>query len=1165
MSAIAIVATVQACQCDEGIIFDPLKPEPYFPAQGKECLAPDSGCVLDFGGVQLNTSSQKSLTIENHGKADLYFKSVEITTRSGRDGVFLEVSSPEVIKYGETDNSGDFVISYSPTALGEDTAVLKIVAYMNKSTDETKEYEVILKGEGVESSIDVCLLNEDGTDMMMCPPSSPECSDADKVAACQSKCGFENGKARQCLVLDFGEFDWKNPDAAPISKKAVVKNLGTLGLKISQAVAMQCPDKNPDGCGLTDMEAGREFLVTDPKGGLINTGLEGGQQNVLTLTYKPYEPGRDKGAFRVLSDDKLVPELNVILKGLSKGAKLCADPATLDFGLVDVGKSKVMPVKLRSCGTEPLDINSATVWNKDSAQVWFDFGSTPPFPKTGMAVGEEISVDLKCQPPKLGIGEGKLNMAVNDPSVKDSIAFVNLVCQSQERACKLKANKSVLDFGKIAGGLSATDVVSLVNLGDDACDVSELKAPTDTAFVITDVKDDKGNPIAWTSAFQVASGSSANVTVRFTAPFKGDPKCRRTDKIQVASNSILAPTITVNLIGEGCVEPFCKFTVGAPYNSQKTINFGDVSPTGLGKTLFLDFKNDGTSDCIIKSARAGNAFVGSAYSYPTQSKTPVTVAPRSTYRIEVKCKPTVAGPQGFMLGWPPVEMPDAQGAVNSLWVDTSDLNQPAKPLPNVYGFSKCDGAGWCYGLTCNGAPSKLDVIPSPLDFGKVTIGCCSQDTIVKLYNNGKQSLKVTNLIAEPSPMFTVVSVKSSSGSSLTVPFDIAGYTSVDVKMKYRPSSKQVNTGKLRIATDAPNASVCEGNPQVCYVEVPLTGEGWDTPHQKDTFDLGAKPKVDVLWCVDNSGSMGDDQNAMVANFPKFISYAIAADIDYHISVVTSEINEAGTSDNGGDPIAPGVFFAKKGYPRIIANVPPSPLTPPFTPAVTGTKVNDAFQANATPGTCCSDEQESCFEAVKMSLTDPLINDPSANQGFLRKYASLAVIMMSDEDEQSDSPVDFYVDFLKSIKGPRNYQLLQVSVIAGLDSNFDPANPTVFPSAQDCDPTSGYPGGERYIDLWKKIYATHKSGLALSICDSNWGNHMSKLGIGVWKAPTEYFLTRPADPSTIRVYLNGSELPNDPLGGYTFDPNNNSIVLGKNVNPPKGSVIVVEYDAQCPAC
>ena len=50
------------------------------------------------------------------------------------------------------------------------------------------------------------------------------------------------------------------------------------------------------------------------------------------------------------------------------------------------------------------------------------------------------------------------------------------------------------------------------------------------------------------------------------------------------------------------------------------------------------------------------------------------------------------------------------------------------------------------------------------------------------------------------------------------------------------------------------------------------------------------PLVDVLWVIDNSGSMGDDQAALTANFPLFMEYFLNSGLDYHIGVVTTDID-----------------------------------------------------------------------------------------------------------------------------------------------------------------------------------------------------------------------------------------------------------------------------------
>ena len=197
-----------------------------------------------------------------------------------------------------------------------------------------------------------------------------------------------------------------------------------------------------------------------------------------------------------------------------------------------------------------------------------------------------------------------------------------------------------------------------------------------------------------------------------------------------------------------------------------------------------------------------------------------------------------------------------------------------------------------------------------------------------------------------------------------------------------------------------------------------------------------------------------------------------------------------------------------------------------------------------------------MEAVRLALTDPLINDDKANKGMLRKYAKLVVIMMSDEDDQSPGTVDYYVDFLKQLKGPRNTSLLSASVIAGYDRDGDTQNP---PTPAICPgSTSSESGGVRYLDLFKKV----GNGLALTICNGTWGTTMQKLGLDAFVAIIEYYLSRQADPSTIVVKVNGTAVPNDPVNGYTYDPNTNSIVFGSKAVPPKGATIEVTYKAQC---
>lgn len=60
----------------------------------------------------------------------------------------------------------------------------------------------------------------------------------------------------------------------------------------------------------------------------------------------------------------------------------------------------------------------------------------------------------------------------------------------------------------------------------------------------------------------------------------------------------------------------------------------------------------------------------------------------------------------------------------------------------------------------------------------------------------------------------------------------------------------------------------------------------------------------------------------------------------------------------------------------------------------------------------------------------------------------------------------------------------------------------------------------------------------------------------------YHLSRQADPGTIVVTVNGVQVPDDPMNGYSYDPGTNSIVFGSAAVPPAGATIDVTYDAEC---
>jgi hypothetical protein len=172
--------------------------------------------------------------------------------------------------------------------------------------------------------------------------------------------------------------------------------------------------------------------------------------------------------------------------------------------------------------------------------------------------------------------------------------------------------------------------------------------------------------------------------------------------------------------------------------------------------------------------------------------------------------------------------------------------------------------------------------------------------------------------------------------------------------------------------------------------------------------------TDILFVIDDSGSMNDNQTNLADNLGAFIDRLTSLPIedDYRIGVTTTDVQafsgattfsagyETGNpypqgaliavaKDNAGNGI-PGdlVYGAGTGWggSRILQKG-------------SSTLIED-FKANVRVGTNGSNKEQP-FRAIQMALTDRIAD--GTNAGFLRPGAKLAIVVVSDEDDCSDTP------------------------------------------------------------------------------------------------------------------------------------------------------------------
>lgn len=220
--------------------------------------------------------------------------------------------------------------------------------------------------------------------------------------------------------------------------------------------------------------------------------------------------------------------------------------------------------------------------------------------------------------------------------------------------------------------------------------------------------------------------------------------------------------------------------------------------------------------------------------------------------------------------------------------------------------------------------------------------------------------------------------------------------------------------------------------------------------------------ADILFVVDNSGSMADEQENLARNFGSFIE-AIAGLDDYRLAIVTTDLR-LGNDEQAG--LRTFTYKTTEPYTWLVAQstamcsgtgIPhacfrgPDPSLRVITSGMPRDQQIRAFQDNVRVGSCGSGDEQG-LEAMKRALE--ATGTGECNEGFLRQDANLVVVIVSDEEDEdftgaSPSPIESYVTFLQTIKPASK---LRVGAIVGSDQNGNAArcNATGATCGSQCD-------------------------------------------------------------------------------------------------------------------
>lgn len=278
-----------------------------------------------------------------------------------------------------------------------------------------------------------------------------------------------------------------------------------------------------------------------------------------------------------------------------------------------------------------------------------------------------------------------------------------------------------------------------------------------------------------------------------------------------------------------------------------------------------------------------------------------------------------------------------------------------------------------------------------------------------------------------------------------------------------------------------------------------------------------EPAVDILFVVDNSGSMGIHQDLLVQNLPLFTAeFTQNSMLDYHIGVVTTDMSALSQSGR------------LQGTPKFITKATPDG--------------DIALAENLLVGTFGSGTEKS-YAPVIAALTPPLVSS-SANKGFYRADAKLAIVFITDAEDQSGITE---AAFLAKLMALKNNDINQILAYGVLPASFDPSCPT-----QEKRPTN--------IENFLKMVKKQGSNL-MSLCSDTYGSELAALGQDIVRnVGSTIYLTRLPDPKSLKVTVGAEDLSNRL---WAYDPNINAVILSKEINWssfPVGAKVKVHFNA-----
>src|SRR6266481_874659 len=586
---------------------------------------------VDFGTVEVGVSSTQNITFNNAGSGSLTISQAAV---SGAGFTLVGQTFPLTLSAGQ---SSSVNIQFAPTDTSSTTGSVSLL-----SSATTLATSVTLKGAGVKHQLSIApssvsfgnvtvgtanaqtvTLTNSGTANLSISQGSvtgagfgmsgltfpfslaPGQSSTFNAQFAPTAAGSASGS------VSIGSNAYKTPTVASLTGSGTLAALSpnpssfTFGNVLVGSSGTQTITLSNSGTASIAISAasasGTGFSIA---GLTVPATLNPGQTTSFTASFAPASASSFTGSVSITSNAPGSP-LTIPLSGTGSAAQpqLTINPASVNFGSVNVGATAAQTVSLTNSGNAALTISQAT-----PSGTGFSFTGLT-LPQT-INAGSSISFTAQFLPASTGSASGNISISSNAPGSPAAIVLSGTGVQGT-----LTANPSSFNFGNVLVGGSGTQTFTLSNSGTASVTISAASV-LGTGFSIT------GLSVPLT----LAAGQSTTFSGQFAPSATGSA----TGSVSITSNAPGSP-LAIALSGTGVG---ATFLLGA---NPTSLNLGNVNVGGNGSSS-VTLTNTGNSNVTVSSVTvSGAGFSASGVTSGT------TLTPNQTVTLSVALAPAAAG------------------------------------------------------------------------------------------------------------------------------------------------------------------------------------------------------------------------------------------------------------------------------------------------------------------------------------------------------------------------------------------------------------------------------------------------------------------------------------------------------------------------------------------